>query len=180
MAVGLLTACASRGPADSAIVESAAPVAPATYELGPGDTLRIVVFGEETLTGEYLVNQQGSIDFPLIGSVPAQGASTETLARTIVSRLNEGFVRDANVTVGVARYRPFFILGEVQTPGSYPFSANLTVMSAVATAGGFSYRANTRRVFIRHAGDDVERVYPLTSATSVLPGDTVRIGERYF
>lgn len=139
-----------------------------------------MVFGEETLTGEYLVNQQGNVDLPLIGSVSAQGVSTEALATAIAARLNEGYVRDPNVTVAIAQYRPFFILGEVQQPGTYPFSANLTVMSAVATAGGFSYRANTTRVFIRHVGDDVERDYPLTSGTSVLPGDTVRIGERYF
>jgi len=80
----------------------------------------------------------------------------------------------------VANYRPFFILGEVQRPGTYPYSASLTVLNAVATAGGFTYRANQTRVFIRHATDSDERAYPLTIATPVLPGDTVRIGERLF
>jgi polysaccharide export outer membrane protein len=84
------------------------------------------------------------------------------------------------VSVEVANYRPFFILGEVQRPGTYPYSASLTVLNAVATAGGFTYRANQGRVFIRHANEQVEHSYPITIATPVLPGDTVRIGERLF
>jgi polysaccharide export outer membrane protein len=89
-------------------------------------------------------------------------------------------VRQPSVSVDVANYRPFFILGVVQRPGTYPYSANLTVMNAVATAGGFTYRANQSRVFIRHASSSEEASYPLTVATPVLPGDTVRIGERLF
>ena len=90
------------------------------------------------------------------------------------------YIRNPNVSAEVVNYRPFFILGEVQRPGTYPYSASLTVLNAVATAGGFTYRANQNRVFIRHANENVERSYPLTVATPVLPGDTVRIGERLF
>jgi polysaccharide export outer membrane protein len=90
------------------------------------------------------------------------------------------YLRAPNVSVEVANYRPFFILGEVQRPGTYPYSASLTVLNAVATAGGFTYRANRGRVFIRHANESREHSYPLTIATPVLPGDTVRIGERLF
>jgi polysaccharide export outer membrane protein len=84
------------------------------------------------------------------------------------------------VSVEVTNYRPFFILGEVQRPGSYPYAIDLTVMNAVATAGGFTYRANRSRVFIRHANAAEERAYDLTATTPVMPGDTVRIGERIF
>lgn len=84
------------------------------------------------------------------------------------------------MSVEVANYRPFFILGEVQRPGTYPYSASLTVLNAVATAGGFTYRANQGTVFIRHANEDTEHQVQITIATPVLPGDTVRIAERFF
>jgi polysaccharide export outer membrane protein len=94
--------------------------------------------------------------------------------------LGAQYIRNPNVSVEVLTYRPFFILGEVQRPGTYPYSANLVVMNAVATAGGFTYRANRSRVFIKHAGATDELEYRLDSTTPVLPGDTVRIGERLF
>jgi len=90
------------------------------------------------------------------------------------------YVRSPSVSVEVANYRPFFILGEVARPGTYPYAVDLTVLNAVATAGGFTYRANQRRVYIRHASDSDEQGYPLTPSTPVLPGDTIRIGERLF
>lgn len=149
------------------------------YRLGPGDQLRITVYNEADLTGLYIVGSQGTISYPLIGDVRAAGLTitefTESLRQALLA-----FIRQPNVSVEVANYRPFFILGEVQRPGTYPYSASLTVLNAVATAGGFTYRANQSRVFIRHANEQEERAYPLTIATPVLPGDTVRIGERLF
>lgn len=149
------------------------------YRLGPGDQLRVTVFNEAELTGQYVVGSQGTIAYPLVGEVRAAGLTipefTESLRQALL-----GYIRQPNVSVEVANYRPFFILGEVQRPGTYPYSANLTVLNAVATAGGFTYRANRGRVYIRHANEQEERAYPLTIATPVLPGDTVRIGERLF
>lgn len=150
------------------------------YRLGAGDQLRITVFGEADLTGEYVVNAEGMVAFPLVGDVPAQNKTLTEFGQAVTEALQEGYVRQPNVAVQVMNYRPFFILGEVRTPGTYPFSANLTVMNAVATAGGFTYRANTDRVFIKHAGEEREHAYRLTTTTPVQPGDTVRIGERLF
>lgn len=150
------------------------------YRLGPGDQLRITVFGEEDLTGQYLLNPQGEIAFPLIGNVAAGDKTIGELAAAITTALQQDYVRQPNVSVEVLNYRPFFILGEVRTPGTYPYSANLTVLNAVATAQGFTYRADRSRVFIKHAWEDEERVYRLTTTTPVQPGDTVRIGERLF
>lgn len=151
------------------------------YRLGPGDQLRITVYGETELTGQYVVSSQGAIAFPLLREVEAQGRTLEDLSNHLTTRLrDEGFMRNPSVAVEVANYRPFFILGEVRTPGTYPFSANLTVVNAVATAQGFTYRADRRRVFIMHAGETAEREYRLTTTTPVRPGDTVRIGERLF
>src|SRR5690606_1743842 len=116
---------------------------------------------------------------PLVGTVQASGLTLSEFSLILQEALSE-YIRQPNVSVEVANYRPFFILGEVQRPGTYPYSANLTVLNAVATAGGFTYRANQGRVYIRHANEPQERAYELTIATPVLPGDTIRIGERLF
>jgi polysaccharide biosynthesis/export protein len=152
---------------------------PFEYRLGPGDQLRVTVFNEPELTGQFVVGSQGTIAYPLVGEVRAAGLTIAEFTEALREALLQ-FIRQPNISVEVSNYRPFFILGEVQRPGTYPYSANLTVLNAVATAGGFTYRANRGRVFIRHASEQEERSYPLTIATPVLPGDTVRIGERLF
>lgn len=152
---------------------------PAEYRLGPGDQLRITVFNEPELTGQFMVGSQGAIAYPLVGDVRAAGATVQEFTQTLQTALAQ-YVRAPNVSVEVANYRPFFILGEVQRPGTYPYSANLTVLNAVATAGGFTYRANRSRIYIRHANEAEEHVFPLSIATPVLPGDTIRVGERLF
>lgn len=149
------------------------------YELGPADQLRVTVFGEPDLTGLYVVGSQGSIAYPLVGEVSALGLTVAEFTTRLQTAL-QAYVRAPNVSVEVANYRPFFILGEVQRPGTYPYSANLTVQNAVATAGGFTYRANRNRVYIRHANEAEERSFRLSTSTPVLPGDTIRIGERLF
>lgn len=150
------------------------------YRLGAGDRLHITVFGEETLTGDYEVTATGAVAFPLVGEVQALGLTPEELSSAIGQRLQQGYLRNPRVTTAMLSYRPFFILGEVNNPGSYPYSANLNVMSAVATAGGYTYRANRRRVFIQRMGENEERPYEINSGVSVQPGDTIRIGERFF
>lgn len=172
-AATLIAACSTvpSTPADEAMQTE--------YQLGPGDQLRVTVFGETDLTGSYVVGSQGSIAYPLVGEVHAAGLTVPQFSTALQHAL-EAYVRQPNVSVEVANYRPFFILGEVSRPGTYPYSANLTVLNAVATAGGFTYRANEGRVFIRHANEQVEHSYPITIATPVLPGDTVRITERFF
>lgn len=170
---GLLGACSTIA---STPVDASGPT---EYRLGPGDQLRITVFNEAELTGQYVVGSQGSIAYPLVGEVHAAGLTVPEFSDQLQQALS-GYIRQPNVSVEVANYRPFFILGEVQRPGTYPYSASLTVLNAVATAGGFTYRANRNRVFIRHANEAEERSVPLTIATPVLPGDTVRIGERLF
>jgi polysaccharide export outer membrane protein len=147
------------------------------YRLGPADQLRITVYNEPELTGLFVVGAQGAIAYPLVGSIQAGGLTVEEFTGALRTAL-QVYMRQPNVSVEVANYRPFFILGEVQRPGTYPYAASLTVLNAVATAGGFTYRANRGRVFVRHANETVERDYPMT--TLVRPGDTVRIGERFF
>lgn len=180
LAMLCLTGCASgvviADPGPGATFEDVR----AEYQLGSGDRLRVNVFGEDSLSGEYLVNGAGRVALPLIGEVPAAGLTVGLFSDAVAARLRDGYINEPRVSAEVLNYRPFYILGEVGTPGTYPYTSALTVLNAVATAGGFSYRADQRRVFIRRAGESLEREIPLAATTMVLPGDTVRIGERFF
>lgn len=153
----------------------------AQYKLGPGDRLRVITFGHEDLSAEFLVSDSGDIAFPLVGQVKAADLTTDQFEQKLGASLKTGgFVVNPNVSVEVIQYRPFYILGEVQKPGAYPYSAGLTALSAIATAGGITYRGNQRKIYVRRAGDAAEVEIPVTAATPILPGDTVRIGERIF
>ncbi len=161
------------------VVEAPGPRS-ASYRLDTGDKLRVIIFGETRLSGDFVVADDGKVAFPLVGAVPAAGLSVDAFADRLRSRLADGYLKDPRVSAEVEAYRPFYILGEVQKPGEYPFITGLTVMNAVATAGGFSYRANTRLVLIRHAGADKGSATRLTLSTPVDPGDTILIRERFF
>lgn len=150
------------------------------YRLGAGDKVRVNVFGEEALTGEFLVGGGGKVSLPLLGEVQATGLTIAQFQDEVAKALREGYINDPRVSAEVLNYRPFYILGEVDKPGEYPYTNNLTVLNAVATAGGFTYRADTRRVYIKRADAEGEREFPLTTATQVAPGETIRVGERLF
>lgn len=167
---------------DASLTPNAAAIDPALagYKLGAGDRLRIIVFGEPALTGEFVVNGEGYASLPLIGEVQAAGRTVPQLQDSITARLSDGFVREPRVSAEVLNYRPFYILGEVTKPGTYPYSAGLTVMNAVATANGFTYRANTNKVWVRRQGEKEEVAVKLDPTATVAPGDTIRVGERFF
>lgn len=154
--------------------------AAASFKLSPGDKLRITTFGEPTLTGEFTVSSEGTIAFPLIGEVKAGGIDASAIQKDITARLSDGYLLDPKVNVDVIGVRPVYVLGEVNKPGEYPFTQGLTVRGAVAKADGFTYRANTKRVFLRRAGETAERPFDLREDFTIQPGDTIRIGERYF
>lgn len=170
-----LPTAAVSGPDDGA----ANPALP-SYELGPGDKIRITVYDEEGLTGDYIVSSRGMVSVPLIGDFPAAGQSVSDFRVALQNRLAKGILNDPRVAAEVVEYRPFFILGEVNKPGQYPYSINLTLYSAVATAQGFTYRANTHKVMITHAGETDEHRVQVSASTRILPGDTVRVLERFF
>lgn len=153
----------------------------ATYTLGPSDRLRITVFNEPNLSSEYSVTGDGNLSFPLIGNVPVAGRSIEQVQALLVQRLSGGYVNNPKVTVEVTNYRPYYLLGEVGRPGQYPFAVGVTLKQAVAIAGGFSYRANQRVLFLTRSDNPVEQKIDISKNTVyVRPGDTIRIGERYF
>lgn len=151
-----------------------------TYRLGPGDKLRVITYGEPELTGEFFVGSSGIVSLPLIGDVQATSRTVNDVRGAIEEKLRDGYLKEPRVSIEVLTYRPFYILGEVNKPGEYPYTSGLTVLNAVATATGFTYRANSKVVFIKRAGATAEVKTPLTTATEVHPGDTIRIGERLF
>ena len=162
---------------------AAAPVSAhhdAPYHLDAGDKLRVVVFGQEGLTNTYAIDAGGAITMPLIGAVAARGKTPAGLAAEISARLRNGYIREPSVAVEVESYRPFFILGEVAAPGQYPYVPNMSVESAVAIAGGFSPRAKRDSVTLTHneASGTSRAIVPL--GTSINPGDTILVGERWF
>jgi len=172
-----LSACSSTSPP-----LGTAAYNPIEYKLAGGDDVRISVFGEDKFTNVYQVSTDGNISFPLIGSVRADGLGEAELRRSIESALANGFLNNPRVAVEVINYRPFFIMGEVRNAGKFEYSNGITVLQAVALAGDFTYRADKREVFIRRVGDNQERSYSLEDGREiyVAPGDTLRIGERYF
>ena len=150
------------------------------YILGPNDRIRVKVFGEQDITGEYEVDSGGYVSIPLAGHVRAAGLTTRQVERAIVSALSKGIVRDPRVNVEIALYRPYYILGEVKKSGEYPYRHGLTVLDAVASAGGFTYRANENKVLLRRSGAGAEETYPLDAPVPVYPGDNIRVPERFF
>jgi polysaccharide export outer membrane protein len=150
------------------------------YTLDSGDRLRVVVFGQEGLSNSYTVDPSGNITMPLIGAVPARGATTSALQQSIAARLRQGYIREPHVAVEVEAYRPFFILGEVTLPGQYPNVANMTVETAVAIAGGYTPRAFKFQVEISRPMDGLTTRQKVPSTYPVRPGDTIVISERWF
>jgi polysaccharide biosynthesis/export protein len=150
------------------------------YTLAGGDRLRILVFGQDSLSNSYALDGSGRLSMPLIGVVPALGQTTQSLEGQIAARLRGGFLRDPKVSVEVEQYRPFFILGEVTSSGQYPFVNSMTVQTAIAIAGGFQPRADRHVAEITRQiqGEPVTGKVPLD--TPVRPGDTITIRERFF
>jgi polysaccharide export outer membrane protein len=169
-----LAACAS-------VPDASLPtVGQVEYRIGPGDRLALSVFREESLSGEFTVNELGVASLPLVGDIQAAGKTLPEFRADLVTLLGSEFVRDPNVTVNVVNYRPVYVLGEVTRPGEYAYNERMTVYALVAMAGGFTYRANQNIAMVRHENDPEERAYELTSGAAVLPGDTIRFVQRYF
>jgi protein involved in polysaccharide export with SLBB domain len=166
--------------ADPALEAGPEPSLAPAYRLGSGDQLRIIVFGEDNLSGEFYVDGAGTVSMPLIGQIDAAGKTLQEFRAELETRLRDGYLNDPRVSAEVLNYRPFYILGEVEESGEYPYTDGLTVMNAVARAGGFTYRANTRVVYIQRADTNNEVEVPLTATVRVMPGDTIRIAERFF
>jgi polysaccharide biosynthesis/export protein VpsN len=150
------------------------------YTLGAGDRVKVSVFGESDLSGEFEISGDGSIAIPLIGKIPATGLSVVKLEAEVTRLLLDGYLKKPCVNIEVVNYRPFYILGEVKRPGSYSYVSGMTVLNAVALGGGFTYRAQKGRMTITRGEDQNEESRPVKPEDVVLPGDIIRVPERFF
>jgi polysaccharide export outer membrane protein len=152
----------------------------ADYRLGTADKIRVIVYGETDLGGEFQIDATGEVRLPLIGQIKAGGLTAHDLETSIAAALADGYLNDPRVAVEVLTYRPFYVVGEVLKPGEYPYAVGLTTASAVALAGGFSPKAVQSTVFIRHQGDSREQRVAVTDATPIHPGDVLRVDSTTF
>ena len=150
------------------------------YRLGTGDQIRVTVFGHEDLSGEFEVSSNGEIALPLIGKVVALEHTLREVESAIVGKLKPDYLKNPQVSVEVLNYRPFYIIGEVKNPGSYPYVGGMRIVNAVAIAGGFTYRARESKLLITRAKNPKGKSEPANQTTLVLPGDVIEIPERFF
>lgn len=172
----LLSACAPGGD-----LPPLPPAEASTYRLGPGDVVRLITFGEEQLTGEFRVADSGTVALPLVGTVSAAGRTPAELEQAVAEALRHAnLLRNPSVSAEVIAYRPIFVLGEVNKPGQYPYQPGMTVVTAAAVAGGFTYRAvqGYASVVRNQKGETIEA--KASRQALLQPGDVVTIFERRF
>jgi polysaccharide export outer membrane protein len=175
-----LATSASSDWMNATTVIEAAPEDETGYLLDAGDRVRVFVYGQPSLSRTYPIDGQGFINMPLIGSVRARTLTTYDLAGEIAAQLRVSYVRDPEVTVEVAAYRPFYILGEVRLPGQYPYVSGMTIQAAVAIAGGYTPRANEREIQVTRLLNGEQEEIEAPPNYRIRPGDSVYVRERWF
>ncbi len=180
LAVALLISGCSAGSLSEAERHSMAAAATAPPKLQPGDKIRIDVYGEDKLSGEYQIDQSGQISLPLAGTVKAQGLTQSELEQTLAQKFRGEYLKNPKVTVTITTLQPFYVMGEVGKPGQYDYRSGLNVLTALAIAGGPTYRASRSTVEIQRRGRTQMAEYPISASVPVLPGDVINVPERYF
>ena len=184
VAIGLsVSGCAggsALGPVAEAEHTASIEAAAVLPRLQAGEKIRVNVYGEGSLSGDYQIDPSGFVSLPLAGTVKAEGLTQSELERELAKKFRSEYLRNPKVTVSVVEFRPFYIMGEIQRPGAYPYSSGLNILRAIAVAGGTTYRGSKSTVEIQHAGESEMREYSLADSIPVLPGDIIRIPQRYF
>lgn len=150
------------------------------YRLAAGDSVRITVYGHEDLSGVFEVNGAGDVSLPLIREIRAAGLTAGELEERVIAALKPDYLKQPRVSVEMTTYRPYYIIGEVAAPGSYPYASGMTVVNAVAVAGGFTYRARKNRIKIVRMEGETTREFEAELEEPVLPGDMIEVPERFF
>lgn len=151
------------------------------YKLGSGDLIRVIVYGQPDLSGEFHVDGNGKVALPLVGAVEAGGKSVSQFEKSIAGALQPDYLHNPRVSVEVLSYRPFYIVGEVRNPGNYPYTDGMTVINAVAMAGGFTYRAKDDDFTISRSNNSPDaEAEEANQNTKVHPGDVITVPERWF
>lgn len=176
----LIAACGANAPPVSESQRKALEAeAAAPPRLQAGEKIHVTVYGEPSLTGDYQIDPSGFVSLPLAGTVKAAGLTQQELEEALTTKFAGGYLKNPKITVGITEFRPFYIVGEVEKPGAYPYTGGLTVLSAIAIAGGTTYRANQSKVLIEHAGEDSMHEYSTGAPIPILPGDIIQVPRRY-
>lgn len=158
---------------------ASAPTERGAYRLGTGDKLKVTIYNNDKLSGEYPIGGDGKVALPMLGRVAVGGMTLDEVSNVLTNLLADGYFVNPRVTVDIAAYRPVYILGEVQKPGEYAFAENMTVYRLVAQAGGFTYRANKKKMRVRHDSQPSNES-KIAEDSVVQPGDTIIVSQRYF
>jgi protein involved in polysaccharide export with SLBB domain len=180
LVVALLISGCTASSLSEAEQQSLAAAAVAAPKLQPGDKIRINVYGEDKLSGDYEIDQSGQISLPLAGTIEAVGLTQTELEQALAKKFRSEYLKNPKVTVTIATLRPFYMMGEVTKPGEYPYKSGLNILTALAIAGGPTYRASRNTVQIQRRGETSMREYPISASVPILPGDVIRVPERYF
>jgi polysaccharide biosynthesis/export protein VpsN len=182
--LGLMTACSSSSSTPRTVAAAATTGGEAGvegYRLASGDRVRVTVFRHVDLSGEFQLDGEGFFAMPLVGEIQGGGLNSRQLETEIEKRLKDGgYLVNPQVGIEVLNYRPFYIIGEVNNPGSYQYVNGMTVINAVALAGGFTYRADQDDIIINRGGSQGPEVEDVLLDTEVLPGDIINVTERFF
>jgi polysaccharide export outer membrane protein len=179
----LLAGCGAGGnlgPVSEAEQKAILEASTVSPRLQAGEKIRVTVYGEASLSGDYQIDPGGFVSLPLAGTVKAAGLTQAELEQELARKFRTEYLRNPKVTVTVSEFKPFYIIGEIEKPGAYPYTSGLNVLSAIAIAGGTTYRASKSTILIQHPGEGGLREYPLTSSIPILPGDIIRVPQRYF
>jgi protein involved in polysaccharide export with SLBB domain len=169
-----------QGAATQADVEAATAAATAVPRFQGGEKIRITVYNEPSLSGDYDIDPNGVVSLPLAGTVRAVGLTQPQFEQELAKKFKNEYLRNPKVTVTILQFRPIYLVGEISKPGEFPYKPGLNILTAMALAGGGTYRANRNYVLIQHIGETDMKEYPQTATTMILPGDLIRVPERYF
>lgn len=152
-----------------------------TYQLGAGDMLTIRVLGEPELSLEKIrLTDAGTLSYPILGEIRLLGLTTSELEKIIADGLRGRYLKNPQVSVQMDEYRPFYVNGMVEKPGSYPYLPALTVRKAFSIAGGLKIRASTDKIYIIRSSDKNQEAVKADMSTPVSPGDTVVVEQSFF
>lgn len=180
LAMALLASGCSVGTLSEAEQRSLAAAATGPAKLQPGDKITVYVYGEDKLSGEYQLNQSGQISLPLAGTIEAKGLTQTELEQALAKKFRSEYLKNPKVTVTIATLQPYYVMGEVEKPGEFAYKSGLNVLTALAIAGGPTYRASRSTVQIQRRGETRMREYPISASVPILPGDVIKVPERYF
>jgi polysaccharide export outer membrane protein len=182
MALSLVAACSSTigsFPTEDAPMVTENPAE--TYTLEPGNRVRITVFNENNLSGDFTLDPSGNLSMPLLGNLPAAGLNVKALVARIEEALRHAnLMQDPKVAVEIQTFRPFYVLGEVRQPGEFPYVSGMTVLSAIAKSGGYDYRAREEDVVLVRTIKGKQKYFRANERTPILPGDIIKVLERRF